>query len=373
MSIWWWFNFLVIIAAATSTTNQYHPNDACNTDFSFIVDDNTYTVTLNGLQPNLRFVAHTLQLQYPNVVSFEKVIYSGMVNHLRELGTSCGDNPSTIYCRCMQEGTSINVQKQPAIAGFCPAYAKSQDYVSVDSVLTSDEAEALVKWAKMQEGVTCSESKLCGDDGSDEGSKDGMKPSYSYFLSGTRGGNNSSTGNKPAFHLLAEIVNVKYEIMYERMRNKLLHEFGSLPISYKDPRMASNSTWFRSVFDSTMEEKARIFIRRYSSESLPSLDWHREACSYGMSIALNNNYVGGELLLALGGDGVVISPHSRLKNKSSRIGHGIGFGPNVPHSVTRVKTGVKWSLVIFLQRLVDTNEFVPCFGSFEMGNLTLQN
>ena len=37
----------------------------------------------------------------------------------------------------------------------------------------------------------------------------------------------------------------------------------------------------------------------------------------------------------------------------TKVGHGVGFGPSVPHSVSRVTRGTRWSLVVFFDKRRD--------------------
>ena len=104
---------------------------------------------------------------------------------------------------------------------------------------------------------------------------------------------------------------------------------------------------------------------------------HRDSAMYSVNIALNegSEFEGGDLVLALGGERDSSSSSSSSSSSTRRlyaptgrraaVGSGIAFGANVPHGVTEVTWGQRWSLVLFFTKVRD-DELPPCFTDFQV-------
>jgi len=83
------------------------------------------------------------------------------------------------------------------------------------------------------------------------------------------------------------------------------------------------------------------FVRRYSAVTRPRLPFHCDTSDVSTSVALSTGYAGGDLLLLSNG-GVV----KAARKKGAATHH----SADVAHAVSDVKSGERWSLVLFHHR-----------------------
>ena len=93
-------------------------------------------------------------------------------------------------------------------------------------------------------------------------------------------------------------------------------------------------------------ERIDIFLRMYSPQTRPYIAFHSDTCSYTVNIALNDDdsFDGGRLLTVNG---------SALKAPSRPVGSAIVHAGNLVHGVTRIKSGTRYSLILFFHRRPD--------------------
>jgi uncharacterized protein (TIGR02466 family) len=93
-------------------------------------------------------------------------------------------------------------------------------------------------------------------------------------------------------------------------------------------------------------ERIDIFLRMYSPQTRPYIAFHSDTCSYTVNIALNDDdsFDGGRLLTVNG---------SALKAPSRPSGSAIVHAGNLVHGVTRIKSGTRYSLILFFHRRPD--------------------
>mmetsp|Transcript_34735 Transcript_34735/g.107463 ORF Transcript_34735/g.107463 Transcript_34735/m.107463 type:complete len:278 (+) Transcript_34735:1164-1997(+) len=85
------------------------------------------------------------------------------------------------------------------------------------------------------------------------------------------------------------------------------------------------------------------FIRKYSATTRPRLPFHCDGCDASISVNLSESdeYEGGDLIMLAGG-AVRAAPRA--------LGAAAAHSADVAHAVTDLKSGTRWSLVVFTHR-----------------------
>jgi hypothetical protein len=341
-----------------SRVSFFKDNTECNTitlTVPFTIDNQTYKVTIDAINPKqVDTVSSSVGKRFPAVEGLKEQLYQGIVTLLREKAFHCADDSQMIdydtkYCQCMYtKHTSYrNHLYQPNIIGLCPELAINEDFIVIEEIVSQHEASLIINWAKQQKNQ---QKKIIMDSVDNQ-------PSCSFDLDLNK--------TRPPFHSLSEILNIDQSQLKERMKKNVMPYLASLPIAFKDSRFLKNSfdEWFDYIFNSKNTSDIYIFVREFSSDSRSSLPWHRDSASYSINLSLNNRdeYGGGDLQLYLGGEKKVLIPSAR-----KHVGTGVGFGPNIAHSIEKVTKGTRWSLVMFFSKRLDYEFPQHCFANFTL-------
>ena len=328
---------------------------ACTFSIPFKVDGIQHAIEINAAKPDAAQIAREIQRLF-NVEALFIQMMEEITNTLRNRGRLCTlfhtltlRNEFSVdsdyldyydFCSCMYSHASHrNSLTQPMIIGLCPELATIADFKVTPEILSRQESKKLIEWAKQKK-------KSNSNDGGPLDSVDGL-PSFTYDLGGV------------PFQTLSNITESDPDEFARRFRSKVLNVIEELPISYGDSRIGgTDSGWWKRLINSAHRDDIYIFIREYSRGERSSLDPHRDACSYTMMFALNDptEYEGG--LLNLYVSQKVIFPQYPT-------GTSLVFGPNVVHSVDKVVSGTRWSLVIFLGKRKD-EEYPECYVDFKL-------
>ena len=329
---------------------QHHQR--CLFSLPFSVDGVLYHVDIDGNRPDVNQVSIKIQNQFPSVDKLQSVLFVRITEMLREKARECaGDGASNEgYCVCMYSHISPRVMLlQPMVIGMCPSLSTTADQVDIPNILSNKESALLIDWAIQQKAI-----KAVNTHGEQSGgeldSVDGL-PAFTYDL--------DQSGAAP-FHVLSDILGVSRTALKRRWKPIVLNHFKKLPVSFGDVRMEKESQWFDKMFSSVSRNDVYVFVREYSAVGRPTLQWHRDACSYSINVSLNSDsdYEGGEL-------GMWMDSKVMISKGRAQVGHGVGFGPTVAHSVSRVTRGTRWSLVMFFDKRKDV-EYPGCFVDFQM-------
>eukprot|EP00945_MAST-04E_sp_MAST-4E-sp1_P001019 g1019.t1 len=328
----------------THGTSRPATQAPCIVKVPYRIDGVAYELAVNAADPKTHTIAANVQTKFNAVKGLQDALVRSISKLLRERARRCADNqlPGE-FCSCLYSHMSYrNVFTQPNLIGLCPDHTTMEDFKETPPILTVEESQKVIEWAKRHRNDT-------GTVGGERDSVDGS-PSYTYDIKG------------PPFHTLCEIAGVDRTEFKAKFRQNVIRLLAELPVAYKDYRLSnkSDARWFDRVFDSEDRDDVWMFVREYSPTGRFKLGWHRDACSYSLNLSLNSpeEFEGGELQLFLGSAEnfqQVIVPNAR-----ARVGCGVAFGPNVLHSVKRLKKGKRWSLVVFFAKRTD-DEFLPCF------------
>jgi hypothetical protein len=331
----------------------------CESKLAFSVDGRRHYATINMLSPDVDASARTAARMHPRVDGLEESLRAGLVRHLRPGATrDCQEDLARLL-------NSRIRRHQKLLPGFCPAFAMADDFEEVGELIFSNEAARLIAWARAQMEGNSSGFRV-------NDSVDGS-PSYTFDLP------------LPTLRSLAEIMMAGQEPtgalasrrLQQRLLSRLWPAFAALPVAAGDARLDSPGWLEQELWNSPIRDDVYGFVRLYSKDTRKGLQMHRDSAMYSVNIALNegSEFEGGDLVLALGGERDSSSSSSSSSSSTRRlyaptgrraaVGSGIAFGANVPHGVTEVTWGQRWSLVLFFTKVRD-DELPPCFTDFQV-------
>ena len=336
--------------------------DYCPDRVPYSVDGRVYEVFVpNTMSPDVRTLARVASRRHPGVAGLEASLFRGIVQELRKRAHACRNSSAvsqTWFCQCAERRVAPRVWRdQRSLVGLCPSYAMAEDFATVPGLVLPPEALRLIAWASDCQGNTncvprtvAAGAEAASSAAAELDSVDDM-PAFTTDL------------GPPALPALARVMGVTEGALLNRLAARLLPALRGLPCARGDLRLRNDGAeWLQSLLHGNWDQ-IYGFVRQYSPGTRPSLMWHRDAAQYSVNIALNSydEFEGGNLLLALGGRGergASLSPERRGK-----IGCGVVIGPNVPHAVSPVHRGTRWSLVLFFSKLRDY-ELPQCFVDF---------